>query len=274
MRILHTNMHRGGWGGQANRILEKSKGLIKMGYEVIIAAPKGATLIERARIFGIDVFDNLTLSKKFNLIYFVKDLINMVLLMKSKRVDVVHTHGSQDSWVASIAARIVDSSIPIVRTRHNIFTVRTHWFNKLLYRILTDYLVAISFAVFDVYKKNGVLGKSIEKVKVIYSAVPVEQVIGDRVTEKEHEFVVVNVGRLAREKAQEFFVKFVSKLKTKLKLKAFILGEGPREHFLRSMSRELKVDDVLVFTGLTDKVKEFLSVADLLVSTSVSEGLG
>jgi len=52
LRILQTNNHRGGWGGQPNRILMKSEGLIDRGHFVIIAAPRNSTLVQRAKAKG------------------------------------------------------------------------------------------------------------------------------------------------------------------------------------------------------------------------------
>jgi len=282
VRILHTNMHVGGWGGQANRILVVCKGLRDRGYDVIVAAPKNATLVERAREAGLEVFDDWYLPKKFSFKRFFLDLVAILKLMKDRKIKLVHTHGSQDGWVASIAAKLI-GGIKVLRTRHNIFPVKTHIFNKLLYRFLTDKLIAISFAVFDVYKKNGVLGKKLENVEVIYDALDLDKYsnceidrkeVEDTVGDLDRNFVIVNIGRLAKEKAQDFLVEAIASLKGFLKVRAVILGEGPLYDKLKELVLERGIGDKVIFGGLRKNVASFLKYSDIFVFTSLSEGLG
>ena len=56
LSILHTNFHRG-WGGQPARILMLSLGLARRGHRVVISAPEGSILAERARKAGIETFE-------------------------------------------------------------------------------------------------------------------------------------------------------------------------------------------------------------------------
>lgn len=283
MRILHTNMHVGGWGGQANRILVVCKGLSKRGYHVIIAAPYGATLIKRAKEAGLKTFDNWYLPKKFSLKKFIHDIVKITGLIKRECIDIVHTHGSQDSWVASISAKLF-GKVKVVRTRHNIFPVKTHIFNKFLYRILTDKLIAISFAVFDVYKKNKVLGSKIDDVEVVYSSIDLEKYEKASIAKGEVEelisgslesnFLILNIGRLAKEKGQRYLIELVSKIARKIKFKLVILGEGPLYDSLKELTLRLGVQDSVIFGGLRKNVASFLRYSDLFIFTSISEGLG
>lgn len=283
-RILHTNMHRGGWGGQPNRILLVSRALMERGHHVVIAAPKGATLIKRAKELGIPVFDELELPKKFKPWVFVKEVVRLKNLIERERIEIVHTHGSQDSWVASIAAKLVSPPRVVVRTRHNIFWVRNHAFNRLLYRVLTDYLILVSEGILDVYKRSGVLGERINRTKAIYSVVEPErfknakkeaEAVRREFSLKRDDLVFVKVARLAREKGYGHFVNAAKSFLSTAKAKFFALGEGPCRGELEDKVRACGISRKFIFTGLRRDVPGFLLVSDMFVFTPVAgESLG
>ncbi len=282
-RILHTNMHRGGWGGQPNRILLLSKGLMERGHCVIIAAPKRATLIERAREAGIPTFDDLRFPKKFNPVTFVKEIIKIARLIEENQIQIVHTHGSQDTWIATLAARLLGKRILVIRTRHNTFPVANHLANRLLYRCLIDHVIVVSQGITEVYKSTGVLGHKIEELTTIYSVVEPSRFKNWEKQKKEieKEFgigrntpVVVKVARLAKEKGHIYMLDILGKLCKFLNIKAFALGEGPLKRELKRKKKELKLG-CLHFTGLRRDVPGFLGCADLFLFTPISgESLG
>ncbi len=283
-RILHTNMHRGGWGGQPNRILLVSKALREQGHHVVIAAPRGATLIKRAKEVGIPVFDDLEFPKKFKPWVFIKEIIKLKRLIERERIDIIHTHGSQDTWVASIAAKLVNPSKIVVRTRHNTFFVKNHVFNRFLYRILIDYLILVSEGILDVYKKSGVLGEKINKSKTIYSVVEPARFknakkeaerIKSEFCIKEGELVFTKVARLAREKGYENFIDVAKGFLGKAKAKFFALGEGPCRRELEGKISSLGISHSFLFTGLRKDVPGFLYLSDMFIFTPIAgESLG
>ncbi len=277
-------MHKGGWGGQPNRILLVSKALMERGHYVIVAAPKGATLIKRAKSLGIPVFDDLKFPKKFSPKTFCQEVLKLRKLMEKENIHIVHTHGSQDTWTASIAAKLFNPPKPVVRTRHNTFFVENHVANRFLYRVLIDYLVLVSEGILDVYKRSGVLGNKIEKTKTVYSVVESERfkdaknmkrnVISEfKISEKFPVFV--KVARLAKEKGHIHFLKVAKEFLSVSKALFFALGEGPLKEYLEKFSSDLGIKEYIFFTGLRSDVPGFLSIADLFLFTPVSgESLG
>ncbi len=283
LRILHTNMHRGGWGGQPNRILLLSKGLREKGHFVMIAAPKGATLIKRAREEGIPTFDELEFPKKFKPFSIVRDILNLHKVIVENDIEIVHTHGSQDTWAATLAARLSPTPKVVVRTRHNTFPVANHLGNRLLNRKLIDYIIAVSQGTRETYKSTGVLGHKIEKMRIIYSAVDPSRFKNcERLEEKvkaefgiEDEFVFVKVGRLAKEKGHSYFIEVAKRLNQMLKSRFFALGEGPLRNKLEEQVKELQLEESFTFTGLRNDVCGFLRCADVFIFTPISgESLG
>ena len=285
-RILHTNMHKGGWGGQPNRILTVARGLQKRGYHVVVAAPKGATLIKRAREEGIPVFDDLRLPKKFNPVTYMKEVARLRRLIKREKINVVHTHGSQDTWAAVVAAWLVRPRPLVVRTRHNIFPVKNHLFNRILYRRLIDGVIVVSDAVTQVFRQTGVLGERVEEVVTIHSVVDAlekfnpEKVDDEGVREElkipPHAPVVVKVARLAREKGHVYFLDAAKRVLEEVPHAYFLaLGEGPLRRFLEDYTRKLGIKDRVRFLGLRRDVPRILKASQVFLFTPIAgESLG
>ncbi len=285
-RILHTNMHKGGWGGQPNRILTVARGLQKRGYYVVVAAPRGATLIRRAREEGIPVFDDLRLPKKFNPITYVKEVARFRRLIKEHRINVVHTHGSQDTWAAVVAAWLVRPRPLVVRTRHNIFPVRNHLLNRILYRRLIDGVIVVSDAVTQVFRQTGVLGEKVEEVVTIHSVVDAQERFNpEKVdasgTREELGIppdapVVVKVARLAREKGHVYFLEAAQRILDEVPDAHFLaLGEGPLKGFLENYARKLGIADRVKFLGLRRDVPRILKTSQVFLFTPIAgESLG
>ncbi len=285
-RVLHTNMHKGGWGGQPNRILTVARGLQKKGHHVIIAAPKGATLIERAKKEGISVFDDLRLPKKFNPVTYVKEVARFRRLIKEQGINVVHTHGSQDTWTAVVAAWLVRPRPLVVRTRHNTFPVKNHFLNRILYRRLIDGIIVVSDAVTDVFRQTGVLGDKAKEVLTLHSVVDAQGRFNPEKIEVEgirEELripsdapVVVNVARLAREKGHIYLLEAAREILRELPETQFlILGEGPMRTHLEEYVQREGLKGRVRFLGLRRDVPRILRVSQVFLFTPVAgESLG
>ena len=91
-RILHTESSRG-LGGQEYRILAEAKAMGLRGHDVVIAAPGNSQLANLAKEGGLHCEAiPVGMSGWGRLVpLFLK------LLVKHK-IQIVHTHGSQDSW--------------------------------------------------------------------------------------------------------------------------------------------------------------------------------
>jgi len=279
-------MHKGGWGGQPNRILTVALGLKKRGHYVIIAAPKGATLIDRARKEGISVFDNLRFPKKFNPSIYAKEVMRILQIIKDKKINVVHTHGSQDTWVAAVAAWLANPRPLVIRTRHNIFPVKNHLFNRLLYRILIDGVIVVSEGVTEVFRKTGVLGEKLKDVKSIYSVVNAQDKFNPKkIKEKNikqqlgippHVPVIVKVARIAREKGHIYFLNTAKEILKKMpSVYFFALGEGPLKESLKTQAKELGIEGNVKFLGFRSDVDKILKISDVFLFTPIAgESLG
>ena len=282
LRILQTNNHRGGWGGQPNRVLVKSHGLTKLGHFVIIAVPRGSTLAGRARAKSLNVYDELEFSRKFSLFNKIQEVLKIKNLIESEEIDIVHTHGSQDTWIAATAAHLSKKKPLVIRTRHNIFQVSTHLFNKLLYRKMIDKVIAVSDGVTKIFEENKLIPA--DSIKIICSSVDLDRFDTENDGAKiraefniNKETILIGMaGRLAKEKGHDVLIEAAKEITAKRTDVKFILaGDGPEEKRLKEKVKEYGMTDFIIFAGFRTDIPEFLAALDIFTLTPISgESLG
>lgn len=278
MKILHTNFHRG-WGGQSNRILIKCKGLAAKGHDVTLAVPKGSALEERARASRLKVFCGVYFARGMRPRYLLHDVAALRALVRSERFDIVHTHGSQDSWAVALALLAFRPRPVVLRTKHNIFPIRDHVFNRWLYGRAADGIVCISRSILDDCAAKPYLRR--ENLALIHSAVDFERfaAVQDRALRKEYgvedRFVAGVVGRLREEKGhRHLFDALPEVIRAAPDFVLLVVGAGSLEDELKSRVRALGLERQVIFTGFRQDVPRVLAALDLFVAPSVSEGLG
>ncbi len=172
LRILHTNfLHQ--WVGESKRIFNKARELTLRGHRVVLVSPQGADINQRAREIGIPVVDDVYFASGWNPQRELQDFLTLRRVIREEDIQVVHTHGSKDSWAGALAARSLSSRILVIRTRHNIFPVARHFGNRLLYRQLTDHVVAISHNIMDSFTADEFLPP--HRLTLIHTGIELEQ---------------------------------------------------------------------------------------------------
>lgn len=96
---------------------------------------------------------------------------------------------------------------------------------------------------------------------------------------KDDEFILLSVGRIAKEKSIDFsmkcFAHFVDK-HPEIKTKMLIVGKGPDEEILKDLAKKLNKEDKFVFTGpsLPSEVQYYYALGHAFVSASLTETQG
>lgn len=89
-------------------------------------------------------------------------------------------------------------------------------------------------------------------------------------------FVMIHVGRFAKQKNHEYLVKILKSYNKvdSSEWKMLLVGEGPVERNIQTQVRELGLADHVLFLGNRADVEKLYSAADMFVFPSLHEGLG
>jgi len=225
-------------------------------------------------------------------------LVELVMLFNREDPDCLHLHTSKAGTLGALAARISGVS-PVVYSSHGHlfhdqldlqdvgdqkFVRRIFWILRKLTIDLVDRVVALSDYDRDEQIELG-LGRS-EDFSVIPNGIRCDQYNSvDEATQCEvrREFslescdpLLVNVGRLVREKNQAQIIRAVEELRSRGWSSAgcVLLGEGPNRKFLEDLARKRNVEDRVVFAGNRSDVEVFLSLGDIFCFPSLYESQG
>ncbi len=299
LTILHTESSKG-WGGQEIRIIQESLGMIKRGHKVYIAAPEDSMIFSKAKSNDIVVFP-MSFNKKNPL-----NVMRLATLIKERRIDIVNTHSSSDSWVATIAAKLSGLKPLILRTRHLSTPIGRNPLSRLIYNILPDAVITtgeeIGQRMIEHNKFNGEKISSIPtgvdmerfnpaKVKPVFQLKnhTVNKVIppypplvkggwGDLSEGEEglkKYFSIGMVSVLRSWKGHRYFIEAVPAISNAIPDSVFyIVGDGPQFQNIKDMVKEFSLESKVFMLGHRDDIPEILASLDVIVHPSyANEGV-
>ncbi len=273
-RILHTESSLG-LGGQELRIVSEAKGMLARGHEVLIAAPFNSQLVHLA------VEEGLPCERIPAGLDGWRRLVPVFLkLIARHRIQVVHTHGSQDSWTASLAGRLSTAKPVIVRTRHKSTPISTSFRHDVLYRRLPHAVVTTGEFV-----RQRVIQQLHLHPDAVFSIptgvdlrrfrpmAPCEALRGALGIEK-HALLVGTVTFLRHEKGGHILIDALRLLKNQFSdLRCLIVGTGPEYPKLLTLIQQHGLDETVAMTGFREDIPDILSLLDVFVLPSLEEGM-
>lgn len=203
--------------------------------------------------------------------------------------DLVHTHSSKTGILGRLAAHRM--GIPAVHTIHGasfhygqppVLQAAYRWSERLAAG-WCQHFISVCDAMTEQYIKAGIAAP--DKFTTIYSGMDVDRFLTPAVDPRQlretlgirpQDVVVGKVGRLFHLKGHEYLIEAAPEIVRRVPDVRFLLvGDGIlREDFQRRIA-ELGLTDHFIFAGLVspDRVGDYLHVMDVVVHTSVWEGL-
>jgi len=269
--VLHTESSLG-WGGQERRTLRELLGLSREAFRPLLACQSESRIGEEARKRDLPVatvkmrgnFDPLAVGRLWGLI-------------RRHSVDIVHTHSSADSWMASTAARLSPRRPKVVRTRHlnAAFNVRQ------IYTLMADRVVTVGGSTREyMIREKGIPADRVVTIPtgVDLTVFDPERVPGDLREElgipaQAPVFGTVSVFR--RLKGHQYMLEAVPEiLRAVPEAKVLLAGEGPQEKNIRSKVEELGIGKAVFLPGFREDIPKVLNTMDVFVFPSLQEALG
>lgn len=280
LKILQTSFHTE-WNGQVARIFLLSRELLRRGHRVVIAAPAGSALARRAAAAGIAACTDVRFRKTNRLLSFLRDATVLGRLARAEKFDMLHTHGSQDTWATVAACRLFGLSQPILMTRHNTKPVRFDRVNRWLYGRGVDRLVVVSRAALETYRRffeAGVLKP--EDIAVIHSCVDLERFDEPARPEKLRAEIGVGsgaplvgvIGRVSKDKGHEVLLDAAPQVLKEFPDAVFVFAGkvgrrlGPK---VRGIIRDRGLESSVRLLGFREDIVQITAALDVSVLPAI-----
>ncbi len=272
LTILHTESAKR-WGGQERRTFAEAVEFKKRGHRVILAVQPGSLLGKHAKEVGVEVREIRMKNRDIPKAFF-----SLFTLIRRERVDIVNTHSSKDSWIASLAARLAHRPI-LLRTRHVTIPISNHPFN-IVYK-LSHTIITIGGAIRrDMIEINRFPA---EKVVSIPTGVDLDRFSPDKVQgniRKELGIgqdtpLVGSVSIIRTEKGFPYFLEAAQEiLRIRPEVKFLIVGYEPKGDTLAQEVKRRGLSDRVFMPGLREDIPDILARLDVFVLCSLREAFG
>jgi glycosyltransferase involved in cell wall biosynthesis len=293
IRVLHiiTRMIQG--GAQENTLLTVEGLNRRPNHKVTLATgidrgPEGE-LVSRVRK-DTPLIIVPELARSINPLADVAALLKLFHIIRSGRYHIVHTHSSKAGVLGRIAAKLAHTPV-IVHTIHGLaFHEYQPWIINRLWRAvkkvcapMTDHFLSVSSIISQKVIDAGIAPP--EKITTVYSGMELDWFLHSKADPGavRREFgLPVNapvVGKIARlfplKGHEQLFEAAPEVVRRHPSVRIFLVGDGILYDSLREQARRHGISDNIVFAGLTarERIPEVLSAMDVLVHTSLREGL-
>jgi glycosyltransferase involved in cell wall biosynthesis len=205
-------------------------------------------------------------------------IFRIILLLRSRKYDILHLHTSRGHTLAVIA-RWLGLRIEMVLSRRVDFPIRDRWFSRYKYNHPG---IAKIICVSEFIKKimEATLGAD-PRLEVVYSGVDLEDTLSNYTGIREQlgvsseAIVIGNISALADHKDLFTFIDTAEKVVQKLPRSVFlIVGTGPLKDKLIEYIEKKKLKSHVILTGFIEDVASIYQILDIFLFTSKTEGLG
>jgi glycosyltransferase involved in cell wall biosynthesis len=200
--------------------------------------------------------------------------------MEKEGVNILHSHNYKSNFYARRA--LSNSNVRWVVTNHG----RRFGPKLLLYNLLDAFIVRRADKIIavseEIAKKMKLAGIAKGKICLIENGVNLEmfttnsssQAIKESFGIKKEALVVGTIGALTREKGHQYLLRAALKVIRIYPEAIFLLvGDGIERPGLEKTASSLGIKDSVIFAGMRKDVPEILSILNVFVLPSLSEGL-
>ncbi|MBN2370570.1 MAG: glycosyltransferase [Vicinamibacteria bacterium] len=269
MRILHVDGSKS-WRGGQNQALITAAGMTARGHDVTLVCRSDGALFERARAAGLFVKP-----APFHGELAPGAILDLIRNLRNLRPDIVQAHDPPSLAATAWAARLTGFK-RIIATRRVDFPFRSalsRWKFSSSARV-----IAVSHAIADVLKRNGVPEK---RIRVVYEGVPGRPALpgGDEALRElgvpDGAPVVGNVAALTDHKDHDTLLEAAARVLKQVPHARFVvLGEGERRSHLERRILELGLVGRFILAGFRADVDCFWPRFSIFCLSSHMEGLG
>lgn len=275
MKILNVTSIVEWRGGDAQmytifKLLNKYKDISQY-----ILCPENSVLAEKCKDENADYFTYERKSK-------IKSLILPIIrIVEEQNINVLHIHDSSALSAAILAKMFSKKQFRIIYSRKRNNRIKDNFFSKLKYdNPYVEKIVCVSKAVEKIYLD---IKMQESKLLTIYDAIDVSKfagvksknIIHNELNISDDTIIIGNICSLSKQKDIKTFVDTAKLIleSTHNKVEFVLIGEGELEKELKDYVDSLNLGNKIHFLGFRNNVNELLPELDILLITSLTEGL-
>ncbi|MBF0206888.1 MAG: glycosyltransferase [Oligoflexia bacterium] len=208
-------------------------------------------------------------------------------LIRKERYDIVHTHETKASLLTRVAAWLAGSRCIIYGLHGVSFNDPRSIVTRLFYRWLekstvwmAHHIVFVGQDAVECYHRAKIGNKI--PYTIIYPGIDVNKFISPSSTSSNlreklgianNDILIINIGRFSFAKAQKYTILIFYELsKQYANIRLLFVGEGDCREACIGLSKELGIEEKVIFHPFTSDVPSLLHIADISVITSLREG--
>ena len=216
--------------------------------------------------------------------YDLRQIQDIIDIIKSRNIDIVHTHFARSNTFGRIAALLTGR--PVMVSEHGILrnnSLPVLFFDNVL-NLFTAHLAVNSYATLKSVQRSVLLNR--KNMFVIYNGVPdmprgyLEIPQSD--LKREHgfapdDFLVLNIGSHIPARNTVALVEAVARIRPLIQqLKVVQIGGGSERDALEAAIEKYDLKDIFFLWGITDreKIHRFIRAADVYINPAILEGFG
>ena len=273
LRILQIDTERGWRGGQRQTLL-LTQALRRHGHQCAIVARRESELAHRARSLGIEVIDVSPWTEVAPL-----SAATVRRFIRRVGIQIVHAQASHALTLGALAAW--HTTARLIVTRHLARPPRANVVTRWKYKQVAG-AIAVSDAAANTMDTSGIAR---ERIEVVPGGVELHRAptpapaarlaqLGVSAGPAGRAKLVVFIGALVQQKDPITFVRAIGVAHAAIpNMQALIVGDGPLRGDVERAIRDEQLSDVVHLAGFRDDVDALLSAADVLVLSSIYEGL-
>jgi glycosyltransferase involved in cell wall biosynthesis len=271
LSIVHTESSCG-WGGQEIRVLTEARGFIDRGHQVTLLAPAEAPISGAAQRMNIPVVAVPLREKRLRDLWSLRSWI----AANRRRIDIINTHSSTDSWLGAVACAALRDAPPVVRTRH----LSSHVINRIgtgwLYKRGNAHIVTTGEAIKrQLARDNGV---SLTQMTSIPTGIDLQRFVPGVPGEVRARLRLPDrptlgiVATMRAWKGHTCLFDAIARDRTAWRgWQVLVVGGGPDRVPLEAAVARRGLTSLIRFTGHQEDVVPWLQALDLLVLPSYSD---
>lgn len=216
-----------------------------------------------------------------------KTLNSLKKIIEENDIKLLHAHDNNASLNAYLVKKLYGLDIKVISHIHSCYPfLKYNGINKKIDRILRpryDYNIACGKLVYDFYRKNAIYFKK-EKTVILSNAIDIDEItkfninknyeLVDKFNIPKDKVTLGFVGRICKIKGIIPFINEIANYKNDFNdCKILLIGSGEQEEEVKSIIKELNLEELFIFLGFQENVYKFYEIIDILFLPSLYEGL-